>query len=82
MVTGTRVNRDSETYLTEAEIHRRTGRVYHKAQCKALAKLRVPFQVDVDGRPLVLRAVDERMGGLKEKAEKRRRPRLDGLASV
>lgn len=77
--------RDADTYLSEAEIERLTGRHYPKVQCRVLAAGDWPFSVDADGRPLVLRAVhDKRMGLDLDSAAgraRKRRPRLAGLAA-
>lgn len=74
------MTRDVDTYLTEAEIRRLTGRVYQKVQCRVLAAQGWPFSVDGDGKPLVLRkAHDERLGN--KTTPRHRRPRLDALAA-
>ena len=75
------MNRDPETYLSDAEVRRVTRRTYKKAQAKRLAKMGWPFQLDGDDWPLVLRAVHDELMGMKP-AAKRRRPRLDGLSRV
>ncbi len=74
------VARDDQTYLTDAEIERLSGRKNGPAQCRALAAQGWKFVPDGNGKPLILRAYhDERMG----LAPKRRRgPRLAGLASA
>lgn len=72
--------RSDETYLTEAEVRRLTGRVYPSRQRVALAREKWSFAVDADGRPLVLRVYhDERMG---VKPVRRKSVRVEGLASA
>jgi hypothetical protein len=76
------VSRDADTYLTEAEIERLTGRRYHKWQAKALARAGYTFTLDADGKPIVLRAHHEQRLGLEQPASRRRpRPRFNGLAA-
>ena len=75
------MTRDEDTYLTEPEIRRLTGRVYPKHQCKVLAEQNWPFSPDGDGKPLVLRAAHDERLGLKT-VGRRRGPRLAGLASA
>jgi hypothetical protein len=74
------VTRDADTYLTEAEIQRLTGRKYAKVQARVLARQGWQFTLDGDGKPLVLRrAHDERLGV--KGPPRRRRPRLEALAA-
>lgn len=69
-----------DTYLTDDELVRLTGKKYGKAQRKFLAEHGWVFETDGNGRTLVLRAYhDQRMGLGKPAA--RRRPRLTGLAA-
>ena len=70
-----------ETYLTEAEIERLTGRTSPAAQCRRLVAIEMPFIPDADGRPLVLRAVHDQRAGLKREKVPRG-PRLAGLAAA
>jgi len=72
--------RDADTYLTELEIERLTGRKYAKAQARVLADRKWAFELDGDGKALVLRAYHDQRLGLNRPA-KRRRPRLTGLAA-
>jgi len=73
------MTRDENTYLTEAEIQRLTGRRYPKVQAKVLAENGWTISLDADGRPLVLRAAHDARMGMPQKAA-RRGPRLEGLA--
>lgn len=76
------MSHDAETYLTEDEIARLTGRRYPKYQRKVLAEGQWKFEVDADGRPLVLRQLhDERLGAKMSTAKRARGPRLEGLNS-
>lgn len=72
---------DAETYLTENEIARLTGRRYAKYQRQSLAERGWKFEVDADGRPLVLRQQHDERLGAKTSTARRARPRLDGLSS-
>lgn len=76
------MSHDTETYLTEDEIARLTGRKYAKLQRQVLADRGWKFEVDADGRPLVLRQLhDERLGAKTSTAKRARGPRLEGLSS-
>ena len=72
--------RDADTYLTEAEIERLTGRQYAKVQAKVLADRGWTFEPDGDGKPLVLRAYHDRRMGMVQETPRQRRPRLVGLS--
>lgn len=74
------MNLEVDTYLTEAELERLTGRKYPKVQAKVLAAGGWPFELAGDGRVLILRAYHDQRLGLGKPARKRR-PRLDGLAA-
>jgi hypothetical protein len=69
--------RDTETYLTEAEVKRLSGKTYAKVQARVLAARGWHFELDAGGKVLILRAYhDERLGKLGEPAA---RPRLEYL---
>lgn len=55
------MNRDVDTYRTEAEIARLTGRKKATAQRAALRSLGYPFINDGDGRPVMLRESVQRL---------------------
>jgi len=76
-------DRYTDIYLTPSEIERLTGRKYSKYQRQVLAERGWKFEVDADGRPLILRQLhDERLGAKTETSAARRRgPRLEGLSS-
>lgn len=74
------MTRDADTYLTEAEIARLTGKVYPKVQAKVLAERGWTFEFDGDGLPLVLRAYHDRRMGMAPQTTRARRPRLAGLS--
>ncbi len=68
------MNRDADTYLTEAEIQRLTGKTKATAQRARLRTLGYPFLPDGEGQPVVLRGATPRMGktdrdGLLEEGE-------------
>ncbi len=46
----------SESFLTPDEVFEITDKVRWSAQCRALARLGVPFKPNAAGRPLVARA--------------------------
>ncbi len=50
----------SGMFLDRAELERYTGRKRKKAQMKVLRDRRVPFDVDIDGWPVVLKASIEK----------------------
>lgn len=73
---------DVHIYLTASEIERLTGRKYGKYQRQVLAERGWTFEVDADGRPLVLRQLhDARLGAKTSTAKRARGPRLEGLSS-
>lgn len=76
-------NRYTDIYLTPTEIERLTGRKYSKYQRQVLAERGWKFEVDADGRPLILRQLhDERLGAKTVNAANRRRGvRIEGLSS-
>ena len=72
----------ADIYLTTDELERLTGRKYAKVQRQVLAERGWKFEVDADGRPLVLRQLhDERLGAKTSTAKRVRGPRLEGLSS-
>jgi hypothetical protein len=72
--------RDADTYLSELEIARLTGKKYPKVQARALADRGWTFVLDGDGLPLVLRAYHDARLGIDPKPTRPRQPRLEGLA--
>ncbi len=71
-----------DIYLTPSEIERLTGRKYAKVQRKVLAARGWKFELDADGRPLLLRELhDQRLGVRASTAKRARGPRLEGLSS-
>ena len=50
-------------WLPAAEVEELTGRKQHAAQCRALARMGIPFRPNGVGRPLVeVKAVEVRRG--------------------
>lgn len=72
---------DAETYLTNAEVQRLTGKKYPKVQARVLAVRGWTFELDGAGRVLILRAYHDQRLGLGKLDAKKRRPRLGGLAA-
>lgn len=77
---GEEVMRDADTYLSEAEIERLSGKKYPKVQAKVLAARGWTLELDGDGKVLILRAYHDQRLGLKMPSNKRR-PRLENLAA-
>lgn len=72
----------SETWLTPDEVKELTSRERWSAQCRALARLGIPFQPNAVGRPLVERALV--LSGAATPRKPKREPNwkaLDGKAA-
>jgi len=66
----------SELWLTAAEVEELTSKKRWTAQCRALAKLGVPFEPNAVGRPLVSRA---RYAPESSRPKARKEPNWDAL---
>lgn len=71
----------SDTWLSPEEVVELTARKRWSAQCKALARMGVPFRPNAVGRPLVERAVALKAAAAPKKA-KRQEPDFSSLRRV
>lgn len=70
----------SDTWLTPEEVTELTAKKRWSAQCKALARMGVPFRPNAVGRPLVERAVALKVSAPRQ--AKRQEPDFSSLSKV
>jgi hypothetical protein len=68
----------SETWLSPEEVQELTARKRWSAQCRALARMGIPFRPNAAGRPLVERALALKAKAAKDKP-KRTEPDFSSL---
>jgi len=69
----------SDDYVSPATVEELTNRKKFKAQCRALARLGIPFRPNAVGRPLVERAVVLSSAAQAPKPKAKRGPNWDAL---
>lgn len=69
-------------WLSADELRRLTGKVRYKAQCRALARRKIPFKPAANGEPLVRSDWDRPLDAREKAAHRHEGQRWDRIGSV